>query len=406
MNYRFSIDNKLRWRLAARTLLGLVLLALGGCVEPYVPEVINAPNSFLVVDGFINGNGVTRITLSRTVNLATTGTPPAERGARVQVVSEAGQRYTLTEKTAGLYQSDSLQLPMGRYQLRITTVGTAAANYESDLTPLKVTPPIDKLGFQLADGQVQLVVSAHDASAQTKYYRWNFVETWEFNAAFVSALEYYPLMNGPTGGRLIDIRTTPIYTCWRTERPTTIVQTTSAQLSQDAVTNYVVRSFSERAERVKIRYSVLVNQSAETQEEFAYREVLRKNTEAVGTINDPLPSQLTGNLHRVGRPSEPVLGFVGAHTVQTRRIFIDKADLPTRDFYDYDSPYNSCLVGVSYYCNQGVCDYDGVIKLFSLPGIVPLHDLNDPDSGPGISSATSFCADCRERGSIKPPSFW
>jgi hypothetical protein len=101
-----------------------------------------------------------------------------------------------------------------------------------------------------------------------------------------------------------------------------------------------------------------------------------------------------------------VLGFVGAHTVQTKRIFISSADLPPRDLYDFDSPYSNCLAGVTFYCQQGKCDYDGVINLFSFPGTIPLRNVDDPDSGPGVASATAECADCRKRGSISPPSFW
>jgi hypothetical protein len=392
----------------ARWGFGLVLLALGACVEPYLPEVVSANANYLVVDGFINGNGVTRITLSRTQNVAATGTPPPERRAQVAVIDDTGRRYLLTEKSAGLYQSDSLLLPTSRrYQLRITTAGSAAATYESDPMLVKVTPPIDKLGFQLASDQVQLVLSTHDASAQSRYYRWSFVETWEFNAAVGSALEYYPKLNGPRGGIPVDIRTTPIYTCWRTERPTTIVQTTSAQLSQDAITNYIVRSFSARAERVKVRYSVLVRQVAETAEEFAYYDLLRKNTEAVGTVNDPLPSQLTGNVHRVDNPQEPVLGFVGAHTVQQRRLFIEKTDLPARASDDYDTPYNTCTIAQLPFCDsQGTCDVDGVLKLFASPDYVPLDYITIPGAGAGISSASADCADCRRRGTTTKPSFW
>ena len=379
-----------------------LLLGLAGCVEPYMPDVINAPASYLVVDGFINGNGVTRIKLSRTENIAATTTPPVEKGAKIYVIDNTGLRYALTEKTSGSYQSDSVVLPPTRqYQLRITTA--ANATYQSDATPLKVTPPIDKLGFQVAGNQVQFVLSTHDASAQSRYYSWSFTETWQFNSAFESVLEYYPKMNGP-GHLLMDVRTTPIHTCWRTERPTTITQATSIQLNQDAITDYVVRSFPDRAERVKVRYSVLVSQYTETPEEFAYRELLRKNTEAVGTVNDPLPTQLTGNVHRLDNAAEPVLGFVGAHTVQAQRIFVNKADLPAHAPEYYDTPYNTCVMSYLYFCDpQGTCDPVGVVKLFASPDYVPLDYTSNPD---GIISTSADCADCRRRGTTTKPSFW
>lgn len=386
--------------------LGL-LLGLGGCITSYMPDVVEAPTSYLVVDGFINGNGVTRIRLSRTENIAATTAPPVEKGAKLFIVDNQGLRYALTEKSAGLYQSDSLLLaPARQYQLRITTAGSPAATYESDLVPLKVSPPLDKLDWQVASDQVQLRVSTHDPTGQSRYYRWGFVETWEFNAAFQSSLEYYATPGA--GQSNLSARSTPIYTCWRTERPTNIVQSTSAQLSQDALTNYLVRSIPARSERFKIRYSLLISQYAETAAEFSYYELLRKNTEAVGTVNDPLPSQLTGNVHRTGTSTtEPVLGYVGAHTVQQQRIFINRTELPARALSDYDTPYNGCSPGVFYFCDpQGVCKPNLIIDMFRQPGTVPLEFVSDPTYGDGVSSSSSECADCRLRGSNVKPSFW
>ncbi|RZL08283.1 MAG: DUF4249 domain-containing protein, partial [Hymenobacter sp.] len=313
---RFAAASLARW--------GLQLALLGasaGCVEPYAPDVVATPASYLVVDGFINGNGRTRIQLSRTINVAAATAPPAEKGAKIFIVDDAGARYALTEKTSGAYQSDSLQLsPARRYQLRFTTAAGAA--YESEQIVLKLTPPIDKLGWNVNDDQVQLLLSTHDATGQARYYRWGVAETWEFNSAYQSYLEYNRVLDD-----IVD-RTTPIYTCWHTNRLSSIKQSSSAQLSQDALTDVELLHFPRKDERFKIRYSLFVSQVAETKEEFAYYELLRKNTEAVGTVNDPLPVQLTGNVHRVDNAQEPVLGYVGAYTVQQKRIFITRAELP------------------------------------------------------------------------------
>jgi hypothetical protein len=386
-----------------RCIAAALLLSLDACVEPYTPAVIDAPASFLVVDGFINGNGATRIKLSRTSNLSATTPPPAEKGAKLFVVDDSGLRYTLTEKSSGFYQSDSLQLNTARkYQLRITTASNAT--YESDLVPLKVTPVITKLGWKLNGNQVEIDLNTRDDKQQSRYYRWSYVETWQFNAGLHSNLEYFPKPVFPQ--RTIDNRTTPIYTCWRTERPATIKQSSTAQLSQDALTDFALLTIATRAERLKIRYSVLVSQVAETPEEFAYYEQLRKNTEAVGTVNDPLPTQLTGNVHRVDKSSEPVLGFVGAHTVQQQRLFIDRSELPRLADSQYDTPYVSCAPATQYFCSGGDCDVQGVMDLFTSPENIPLDFVSDPVFGDGIISTSADCADCRTRGTTTKPSFW
>jgi hypothetical protein len=378
----------------------LLLVGVGGCVDPYVPEVLTAPANFLAVDGFINGNGATRIKLSRTATLTATTPPLSETKATLSLVSATGARYALRERSPGFYQSDSLVLSPGQYQLRIATTGTSPATYESDLVPLKATPPIDNLSWRLKSNQLQVLLSTHDATQQARYYRWKFSETWEFNSTYKSFLEYYPNL------RAIRARSTPIYTCWRTEQPTSVKQATTAQLSQDALVEQDVLDIGDRAERLKIRYSVLVSQAAETAEEFAYYEQLRKNTEAVGTVNDPLPTQLTGNVHRTGTATnEPVLGYVGAHTVQQKRLFIDRAELPLPATWQFESGVAGCTLETEILpASSGGL----VTRMFADPNYVPTDNYIDPDTGDiaGYYGARRECVDCRTRGSNSKPSFW
>jgi hypothetical protein len=386
---------QLRW--VAR----LLVLGLGGCVESYMPGVVSAPNSYLVVDGFINGNGRTRIKLSRSENVAATTAPPVEKGATIYIIDDTGTRYALRETAiVGSYNSDSLLLNPGRnYRLRISLgTGSSAPTYESDLVPLKVTPAFDSVEAVRQNGQVQWRLSTHDASGQSRYYRWNYTETWEFHSAFNSVIE----ANRGT----LRKRATSIYTCWHTERPSTIVHTSTAGLSQDQVNDWQLLSFSDRAERLKIRYSLLVSQYVETAEEFAYNEVLRKNTEAVGTVNDPLPVQLTGNVHRVGNAAEPVLGFVGAHTVQQQRLFLTPQGLGLPLDWAFEDPYKACELSEEATPNPAdITDplRPGHTRLFASVEAYPVGIVGDSIANTGSSR---FCVDCTVRGSNQKPSFW
>jgi hypothetical protein len=385
-----------RWSLAA------LLLGLAGCVEPYLPAVIDAPASYLVVDGFINGNGKTRIKLSRSINIAATTAPAAETKATLTVVDEAGTRYVLREVSAGFYQSDSLLLnPARQYQLRITTAGNKAGSYESDLVPLKVTPPIDQLNWVRQPDNIAVRLSTHDAQQQSRYYRWNFLETWEFTSAYDSKLEY---KNG-----IVQYRFTPIFTCWRSEQNTIIKQGSTAQLSQDALTNQQLFTISDHAERIKVRYSVLVSQYVETAQEFAYYELLRKNTEAVGSVNDPLPTQLTGNVHRIDNPAEPVLGYVGAHTLQYKRLFINRQDLNLPTSWPFDTPYFNCVLSEEYVPDPNDKFPIGIpnTRLFSNPAYVPIDYITTITGIKlGYYGASRDCVDCRTRGTSTRPSYW
>jgi hypothetical protein len=390
--------------LFSRLVAAFALLALAGCVEPYMPAVVDAPASYLVVDGFINGNGRTRVNLTRTINVNATTIPQVEKGAKLFILDNTGARYALTELGTGSYQSDSILLnPTRQYQLRITSASNVI--YESALVPLKVTPVIDNLKWRLNGSQVQLLLSTHDPAQASRYYRWGFVETWEFNSAYQSYLEYDRLL------KAMKPRTTPIYTCWHTERRSAIKQLSTAQLSQDALLDANVLDLSASSERFKTRYCVLVNQYAQTPEEFAYYELLRKNTEAVGGVNDPLPSQLTGNVRRLDNPAEPVLGFVGAHTVQSTRLFINNADLRLPTGWQFSTYYQNCTQGVELFFDPitrtKTLSYPHT-RTYSSTTNTPIDIEMDPVFGDtlGYSGSTTACVDCRTNGSNVKPTFW
>ncbi|RZK92261.1 MAG: DUF4249 domain-containing protein, partial [Hymenobacter sp.] len=301
-------------------LLPVLLLLFSSCVDTYQPDVIATPKSYFVVDGLINLRGVTTVRLSRTRSL-TTATAPVEAKATVTIRDEAGTSYPLTEQAAGTYTSAALTLDASRrYQLRVRTA--AGREYASDLVAGKLTPPIDRLSWAVERNGVQLYVDAHDATNNTRYYRWTYQETWQFQTPYYSE---YELVNNTNTVRP---RADNIQTCWRSESSTDIVLGNTARLSQDVVSKYPLLLPPGDSYRFRIKYSLLVQQYAQTAEEYAYWEKLKKNTESLGTLFDPLPTQLTGNVHGLTDPSELVVGYVGASSMSEKRLFIDRSEFP------------------------------------------------------------------------------
>jgi hypothetical protein len=369
--------------------IGLLLAMLNGCVDRYLPEVISAPARYLVVDGFVNLNGVTIIRLSRTQALAATTVAPAESQATVSILDESGITYPLTEQEPGRYTSANLNLrPEGHYQLRLRTA--AGRDYASDLVAARQTPAIDSVTWALTGPNVQIYVNTHDASNNARYYRWDFTETWEFRSAYQSNLEYV--------NNKIQPRAEDVYTCWRTENSTAIKLSNTMRLSQDVVAKFPLHAVAANAGRLSRRYSILVRQHAQTAEEYAYWEQLQKNTESLGTLFDPLPSQLTGNVHCLSDAAEPVLGYVGAASSTEQRIFISQNELPPTRFL---TGYESC----------GTLDtvlLANVPTYFGSQVQLPVYPIYLPRSSTllGYAAGTAECIDCRRRGTNQKPSFW
>ncbi len=376
------------------------ILILNSCVDPFDPQVKDIPESFLVVDGFINSQGVTTIKLSRTVNLSADSVAPPESRALVFIEAEQGSPIYLTEQEAGTYTSNNLNLDLAKkYRLHISLA--SGKEYVSDYTSVKITPPIDQINYQAQDNGLQIYVNSHDATNSTQYYRWQYEETWEFNAAYYAALEYTP--NG------IQSRNENIYLCWDSQLSNAIRIASTVRLNQDVVANYPLVNIPTTSAKLARRYSILVKQYALSPEEHLYYETLQKNTENIGSLFDPLPTQLTGNIHAIANPAEPVIGFVGAYTETQKRIFINREELP-KDWGRTITGYESCPIPDSIMIDNLIYfNLKDVENYFQSTVNLPVGYIYTNGGMPtliGYLASSATCADCRLRGTNVKPDFW
>jgi hypothetical protein len=65
-------------------------------------------------------------------------------------------------------------------------------------------------------------------------------------------------------------------------------------------------------QRLSVLYTIMVRQYGLTEAAYNFLYMMEQNSEALGTIFDPQPSQLTGNIQCLTNPSEPVVGYVSA----------------------------------------------------------------------------------------------
>lgn len=387
---------------ARRLLLWCLALLLPGCTEPYFPDAISSPPNYLVVDGFINSLGVTTIRLSRTFAIAATTAPPAEIRATLSIEEEAGPRYTLREGVNGTYTSAALTLnTTKRYRLRINT--SAGKEYVSDFVPAKITPPIDNVTWRTDTNGLNIYVNTHDATNRTQYYRWETDETWEILPIYNPLVEY-------VGGRMRDIVTPYPSICWGNAHSTTIQLDKTTALSQDVVANFRLRQLPPSSERLYSRYSILVQQHALTQEEYAYWELLRKNSESIGSLFDPQPAQLTGNIRGIGNNSDIALGYIGAHSLSEKRIFIRRPELPAT--WRVLTGYESCQPPDTVFIDRpSPPPPNPAVILAGTFGAgssyLPIEAVYTPRGVlMGYTAKSRDCIDCRTRGASVRPSFW
>lgn len=371
----------------------LLMLLVSSCVEPYFPEVLDAPNAFLVVNGFVNANGSTTIQLLRTQNLTDTKPPRMETGAFVTIEAENGVSYKLVEKIgSGVYIINGLTLDTSqKYRLFIRTKQNK--EYASDYVEVKTTPAIDQVTWKPVGDELQIFVSTHDPNNKTWYYRWEFEDTWHFKTALTTNLIF---RNGRVEYR--DTNDKPIFDCWTSETSSTIELSTSKKLNQDIISNYRLASIPYTAEKIAIKYSTLVKQYALTRPAYEYWETLKKNTENIGTLFDPLPSQLNSNIRCLTSPGEPVIGYLSISSVQQKRMFVDRKELPEE--WRTWSPY--CAQDTLLFSEADYRIY------FKDGNVVPVNEvyLEDDTNPVGYTYAPRSCVDCTTRGTNVKPDFW
>ena len=372
-----------------RYILITLLFVQMACKKPYDVPAINTNYSYLVVEGNIEigANKVTTIQLTRTQSLKDTAILTPEINATVQIESKNGLSFPLKETTDGVYTSNALQLDLNQeYRIKINTSG--ADQYVSAYVKGKQAPAIDSVTWK-QDLDLTIFVHTHDPSNNTRYYKWEFDETKQYHAPMESNLG---VKNG-----LIFYRDslTQVYNCWTTSRSNTIAIATTNALNTDVVSYQPIHKIYQNDARLGTKYSINVRQYAISPEAYQYWQILQKSTQKTGSIFDPQPAQISGNMTCVNHPEKLVIGFISAGAYSEKRIFISNSELNNWNYY---SGGVECTVR---FTSQDPNNY--LIFNYSDTSYAPQYFI----TGGGIAMFKISCLDCtREGGTSVKPVFW
>jgi Domain of unknown function (DUF4249) len=372
----------------------LPVMIVVACREKYVAKVNMPTNGYLVVEGFINtGNAATNFTLSRSSSLDSTKIIP-ETGAEMEVQSSNGASYPLNENSPGKYSIGQIPVDTSlQYRIHIKT--SSSKEYLSDLEEAKISPPIDSVAWIADTNAIDISISTHDDQKKSIYYQWEYVETWQYSTMLESGYIWtMPETLVPRDAS----ESFPAY-CWASDSSTQIIISSSAKLTKDVIYEFPIAQVSYTTNKLTNLYSILVKQYALTEDWYEWQQRLQSNTEQLGSIFDPQPSELTGNIHCITNPAELTIGFVGCTSISQKRIFISHSEIlpnqliPTgyegcfQSEYPWYSKTTDSILSGSNTVITGLVFYGGGIT--------------------NVFISSVGCVDCRLRGGtgIKP-SFW
>ena len=369
-------------------IISITSLLFAGCKIHYDPPVNSANDHYLVVEGYINTNGLTNIKLSRTrmISHGDTADIINETGARVIIEDNQNNSYPLNENGNGNYSAAYHLDSSYKYRLQIITAGDK--EYVSDFVESKPSPPIDTINWSFKNDGAQLFANTHDPQTNTKFYRWQYVETWEFHSFYNSSLVWDATL------QKVVPRNEQVHVCWRSQNSSGIFLGTSDKLNQDIINEAPLNYIPFGDNRISVLYSTLVTQYSLDSAGYNYWSAMKGNTENMGSIFAAQPNQIKGNIHCATDSSETVIGYINAGTEQQQRIFISNSRMPpnwkqTPDCYITDVPKDSIV----YYLGGSL-------------GLHPIDTILTPMTRFAYTSSFINCVDCTTYGSNVKPSFW
>jgi hypothetical protein len=371
----------------------LILLSFAtGCIEPYPSPVTNKEVSYLVIDASVNSiDGSALVRLSRATELSSKKSPPAELGAIVSLEDSDGNALGLTEKGDGAYEKSNLPIDKTKkYRIYIKTLN--GSEYKSDFVTTKKTPAIDSITWSPSlnrDG-VDIFVTTHDDTKASRYYQWSFEETYEYAASFLASvrLEKDVVVLIPSNELT--------YTCWRTLPSQKVLVASTDRLTEDLIFKFPINSIPKGSQKTHLKYSILVKQKSISLDAYNYWLNLQKTTENLGSIFDPLPGRVVGNIHNITNNNEPVLGYFDIGEYQEKRIFIKNKELPN---------------DLKYYVLDPTCELTKLLiadlNKLDVRSSSLVEPLYQGTTIIGYYYSSKYCSDCRlQNGVTTQPPYW
>lgn len=259
----------------------------------------------------------------------------------------------------------------------------------------KATPPIDSVVWRAGHNETVIQVNTHDDTSLTRYYKWDYVETYEYDAAHFSQYEIVNLVPVP---RKPDEY---VFTCWKTIASEKIFVNSTVQLRGDVVHDFPLTAIPAGSVKLSKKYSILVKQRALSEEEFSFYDQLQKVTEGIGGIFDPQPSQLPGNIHSVNNGAD-ALGYFSVGNSTSLRMFINYVELPN-DLRWVERPQcgvdTFCVIPDIFKCLKNIDELNGTESL--------IGSIYGQFGVLGYTTGTPYCTDCQVAGGVlRRPLFW
>lgn len=304
------------------------------CTEPYEIETVDY-ESVLVVESTITDEMKPQVVkLSRTSTLENSEVI-TENNATVYIESSDGQIHDFYwDSELGYYLSNNpfSAQPNISYILKINTAD--GKNYSSSPVDLPPRVEMDEIfaeriedANQSKDG-VQVLVNTTDPTGNSKYFRYEYEETYKIVAPnptrFFTEIENYDPESGSY--QVVLTPRVPEETCYSTKISTGITQASTSEFSENRVFRFPVRYLSKTDTKIQTRYSLLVKQYVQSAAAYTFYKIIKDLGSIQSLLSQGQPGYVAGNIVSEANPEEKILGFFEASSMTSKRIYFNYED--------------------------------------------------------------------------------
>jgi hypothetical protein len=379
-----------------RKYIYILIVVFSSCIKEYKPDISKYEDVFVVDGKLTNLPGPYLVKLSRSYRFEEKAGLPVG-GAQLKIIDDTGIETELEETDKGVYVTtdNAFRGVAGKsYKLQIILDDEI---FESEMETLIEPIPIDSIfwEFKTTDSNrngIQLLLNTHDAQNKTRYYGWEYVDTWKYivpidapghldrRIGYASSSNYY-----------YNIATT-------------------IHRNTDIIEKHPLQFIGEDVNKLYLRYSIMVTQYAFTEQSYKYLKDLVSINQNQGSLFDPTPHSLTGNIKNLSNKDLPVLGFFMVAGASEKRIFIDRSELP-KEYWPitgFEDCYTERVIVKWEYRNN--LRQDEAVDSLMNNGFNIIVEAQEGGEGRDtlihVTLAKTRCYDSRASGTNIKPDFW
>ncbi|MBD1398900.1 DUF4249 domain-containing protein [Pontibacter sp. JH31] len=321
----------------------LTFLSLQACVEPFELKTGTGKRS-LVVSGMVtdqNQPELNKVTLSWTEPFDGETKKVLNEpvlGAKVTLQDNRGNSMQLTEGARGVYTlwEDNFRVEQGRvYSLSIRLPD--GREYASRPELLRPAVPIQGIGYEFKEfinivrnsaGVLierrsmgfEVKAQVQDPTERGNYYRWDTEGVFEY----FSNVGDQPIPSQ----------------CWANVGSVN----TKAVAADDRLVNG--RLFEQPVAVVPAdiptKYRIKIRQYSLTAEAYEFWRLLNQQQSSVGSIFDPPPARINGNVFSITNPEEQVVGYFNVSSFTEQFLMINRSTYAPFPGLPYELPIGDC----------------------------------------------------------------